>query len=300
MIGGDRLVAGVELGGTKCIGVVARGDQIVSRQQWPTGQSAQVTLAAIADWLEEAHGEHPFEALGIASFGPLCLDRSSPDFGKILNTPKPGWAGANVVAALARRLAVPVNFDTDVTGAALAEGLWGAAIDCPVHIYLTIGTGIGGGIVIDGKPVHGSLHPEIGHVRVRRTPGDSFAGTCPVHGDCLEGLASGPAIAARAGCPAEQLTATDPLWDLVSAEIAELLHVLFLALSPHRIVIGGGVGYGQKTLLPRVRVATAELLNAYLPGQSVADLERIIVPAALGADAGVYGALALAYRLCPQ
>lgn len=130
--------------------------------------------------------------------------------------------------------------------------------------------------------------------------GDSFAGICAVHADCLEGLASGPAITARAGCPAEDLPATDPLWDNVAAEIAELMHLLILTLSPHRIVIGGGVGYGQKTLLPRVRTATADLLRAYLPGQSIADLERVIVSPALGADAGVYGALALAHRLLPR
>jgi fructokinase len=166
-----------------------------------------------------------------------------------------------------------------------------------VHVYLTIGTGIGGGIVIDGKPLHGAVHPEIGHVRVRRAGGDPFAGCCPVHGDCLEGLASGPAIALRAGHPAETIAPTDPVWEWVAAELADLMHMLILTLSPHRIVVGGGVGYGQSHLLPRVRAATAKSLNAYLPGQTVGDLERVIVPAGLGSEAGVFGALALAQSL---
>ncbi len=288
-----KRVAGVELGGTKCIAVVAEGLQIVARQQWPTGEDAPATLAAVGDWLERANAEHGFDALGIASFGPLCLDRNSARFGRILETPKTGWTGADVVGTLSGRLGVPVGFDTDVAGAALAEGFWGASVGCSVHVYLTIGTGIGGGIVIDGKPLHGAIHPEIGHVRIRRAAGDAFPGACPVHGDCLEGLTSGPAIALRAGRPAEALPPTDPLWDLVAGEVAELMQMLILTLSPQRIVVGGGVGYGQSHLLPRVRIATADRLRQYLPGQTVTELERIIVPAGLGPDAGVFGALAL-------
>ncbi|WP_295531413.1 ROK family protein [Novosphingobium sp. Chol11] len=299
MTAGPQRCAGVELGGTKCIAVVAQGRDILAQAQWPTGKDAAATLNAVADWLIAAKAEHGFDALGIASFGPLCLDCHSADFGKILNTPKPGWAGVDVVRALSGQLGVPVCFDTDVAGAALAEGLWGASVGCGVHVYLTIGTGIGGGVVIGGKPLHGAVHPEIGHIRVRRAVGDAFAGSCPVHGDCLEGLASGPAIALRAGRPAETIAPTDPVWDNVAHELAELMQMLILTLSPHRIVLGGGVGYGQSHLLVRVRKAAAEALNAYLPGQTVADLERVIVPAGLGAEAGVFGALALAQSL-PQ
>ncbi len=290
-------VAGVELGGTKIIAVAAQGRDILAQAQWPTGKDAPATLGAVSDWLVKAKAEHGFDALGIASFGPLCLDSNSADFGRILNTPKPGWAGVDVVRALSGQLGVPACFDTDVAGAALAEGLWGASIGCAVHVYLTIGTGIGGGVVIDGKPLHGAVHPEIGHVRVRRVAGDLFAGSCPVHGDCLEGLAAGPAIALRAGCPAEFVAANDPVWDRVAAELAELMQMLILTLSPHRIVFGGGVGYGQSHLLARVRAATAKNLNGYLPGQTLADLEALIVPAGLGAEAGVFGALALAQSL---
>lgn len=296
MIDDSRRIAGVELGGTKCIAVIAQGRNILSREQWPTTNDPGSTLEAAAAWLDLEQAERGFEALGIASFGPLGLDPARADYGQILNTPKPGWSGANVVAALRGKRAIPIAFDTDVAGAALAEGRWGAAIGCGVHVYLTIGTGIGGGVIVDGKPLHGAIHPEIGHVRVCRSPGDTFAGACPVHGDCLEGLASGPAIALRAGRPAETLSNDDPLWGKVADELAELMHTLIMTLSPHRIVVGGGVGYGQAHLLPRIRIATTQKLARYLPGQSLEELAQTIVPAALGADAGVHGALALALK----
>lgn len=288
------LIAGVELGGTKCSALVARGREIVARAQWRTGDDPAVTLSALAAWLTAAHCAEPFAALGIASFGPLCLDPVAADCGRIINTPKPGWSGADVLGEIARGLDVPVAINTDVAGAALAEGRWGASAGCPVHVYLTIGTGIGGGIVIDGKPHHGTFHPEMGHVRVRRTPGDVFRGVCPIHGDCLEGLASGPAIAARAEQPADELCSDDPVWALVAGEIGDLMASLILTLAPHRIVIGGGVGQGQPALLPLIRASTAHLLGGYLPGHSLAALRRLIVHPALGADAGAWGALALA------
>jgi fructokinase len=288
------LVAGVELGGTKCIAVLARGRSIVQRAQWATGDNPAATLGMIADWLDFAARAEPFAALGIASFGPLRVDPAAADYGCIVNTPKPGWSGANVLAGIARHFAGAIAIDTDVAGAALAEGRWGATAGCTSHVYLTIGTGIGGGIVIDGKPVHGTFHPELGHVRVRRAAGDSFAGLCPIHGDCLEGLASGLAIAARSGRPADTLAPTDPVWLLVADEIAELMASLILTLAPHRIVIGGGVGEGQPALLPLIRTATARLLGGYLPGHDRASLEVLIVRPALGHDAGVFGAIALA------
>jgi len=294
MTAAEPLIAGVELGGTKCIAVTARGREIASRAQWPTGDDPAATLATLADWLTAAHTAEPFAALGIASFGPLCLDPASADYGRIVNTPKPGWSGADVLGVLAGDLDVPVAIDTDVAGAALAEGRWGASQGCPVHVYLTIGTGIGGGIVVDGKPLHGTFHPEMGHVRVRRAAGDAFTGVCPIHGDCLEGLAAGPAIAARAGQPAEALGSDDPVWALVAGEVADCLASLILTLAPHRIVIGGGVGQGQPALLPLIHQAAARLLGGYLPGHSLAALKRVIVQPGLGGDAGVCGALALA------
>lgn len=199
-----------------------------------------------------------------------------------------------VIGALSRGFDGPIGIHTDVAGAALAEGSWGASVDCYTHAYITIGTGIGGGIVIGGRPYAGIHHPEIGHIRVRRAPSDRFAGICPFHGDCLEGLASGPAIAARAGQPAENLPADHPIWATVTAEIAEMLCSLILTISPERIVLGGGVGFGQAWLLPRLRHATACLLNNYLPGHTEESLKGVIVPPSLGADAGVYGGVALA------
>lgn len=288
------LVAGVELGGTKCIAVLARDRQIIARNRWPTGDDPAATLGTVSGWLAAVSRDEPFAALGIGSFGPLCLDVADPRYGYILNTPKPGWSGTDVIGRLAAGFDVPVGFDTDVAGAALAEGLWGASVGCSSHVYLTIGTGIGGGVVIDGKPLHGAVHPELGHIRVRRQTGDHFAGTCPFHRDCLEGLASGPAIAARAGKPAEALDDNDPVWHLIAHEIAELMSTLILTLSPQRIVIGGGVGQGQPALLPLIHAATARLLCGYLPGQSEAELREIIVHPAMGEDAGVFGAIALA------
>lgn len=288
------LVGGVELGGTKSIAVIARGRDIIERAQWPTGGDPAATLTAIADWLEQHDRASGLAALGIASFGPIGLHRNSDSYGTILDTPKPGWSGADIVGTLSRGFAGPVAFDTDVAGAALAEGRWGASIGCTVHVFLTIGTGIGGGIVIGGQPHVGVHHPEIGHVRVRRSPNDSFPGICPFHGDCLEGLASGPAIAARAGQPAQDLPPDHPIWSAVVDEIADMMSSLILTLSPQRIVVGGGVGFGQAWLLPRLRVATAKILDDYLPGYCETALSRLIVSPVLGPDAGVYGAVALA------
>lgn len=292
----EPLLAGVELGGTKCIAALARGRHVLDRAQWPTGKDAQATLGAIADWLRAANAAEPLAALGIASFGPLWLDPEAPRYGQIAETPKPGWSGVDLIRNLARGLACPVAIDTDVAGAALAEGLWGASTGAHSHVYLTIGTGIGGGIVVDGQPHHGALHPEVGHIRVRREANARFAGICPRHGDCLEGLASGPAIAARTGMSADQLPPDHPVWEEVAAEIGELVAVLVLTLAPQRIVIGGGVGHSQPGLLPRIRRATAAALAGYMPGYDAAALDKVVVPPGLGPSAGVHGAIALALR----
>lgn len=294
MMAPEPLVAGIELGGTKCIAALARGRQIVDRAQWPTGRDAAATVAAIADWLRAADAAEPLAALGIASFGPLWLDPRSPRYGRLADTPKPGWSGVDLIQSIGSNLACPVTLDTDVAGAALAEGLWGASIGLDSHVYLTIGTGIGAGIVIAGKPCHGALHPEVGHIRVRREAASGFAGICPVHGDCLEGLASGPAIAARTGTPAEHLPADHPVWREIAGEIGQLIAILILTLAPQRIVIGGGVGHGQPALLPLVRQATGRTLAGYMPGYDGAALESLLVPPGLGASAGVHGAIALA------
>ncbi len=284
------LVAGVELGGTKSIAVLARGTQIVAEVRVPTHAPAQ-TLDALAKAVEEWD---EIAAIGIGSFGPIAVDKRAQDHGRMQATPKPGWAGADIIGPFRAR-GVPIALDTDVGAAALAEGRWGAARGCDTHAYVTIGTGIGIGLVANGATVHGFLHPEFGHLRVRRVPGDAFAGTCAWHGDCLEGLASGPAIAARAGRSAADLPADDPVWELVAADLAEMVAALLLAVAPQRIVFGGGVGLGQAAhLLPRIRAMTTLRLNGYLPIERAGGIDALIVPAALGEQAGPLGTIALA------
>lgn len=287
------VVAGVELGGTKSFAVLAQGRTLLDRVRVPTTDPSS-TLDALADqlatWKSQRDG---FAAIGIGGFGPLGLDPGRDDFGFVTTTPKPGWANTDIRGHFARRFDVPVGFDTDVAGAALAEGRWGASQGCGVHVYITIGTGIGAGVVIDGRPVHGLVHPEIGHVRVRRAS-TSFVGVCPFHGDCIEGLTSGPAIAARAGSSAAELGSDHPVWNDVADEIAELMAVLVLVLSPQRIVIGGGVGNGTGFPLERVRATTTSVLAGYVADLDAERVEQLIGRPALGDDAGPLGAGALA------
>lgn len=290
-----RLVAGIELGGTKSIALVARGREIVEIRRIPTAEPGS-TLDALSAQLDAWQGAHGrVEAIGIGSFGPIGLDRDRADYGHITSTPKPGWANVDVVGHFARRFGVPVGFDTDVAGAALAEYRWGAGQGCDVVLYLTIGTGIGGGVVVHGAPVHGLVHPELGHLRVRRSPGDGFAGVCPFHGDCLEGLAAGPAIAARTGMAGADIDDDHPVWVLVADELAEAMAMLMLTLSPRRILIGGGVFQHRQQLFARVRARTADLLGGYVAGVGAAELGDIIRAPGLGDKAGPLGAVALAY-----
>jgi len=292
LTGGAPCVAAIELGGTKCIAAIARGREIIARERWST-RAPEETLPAILDWIAEVPGG-PLAAIGIAGFGPLVVDPRHADYGRIGSTPKPHWTGFDLRGCVAARFDMPIGFDTDVAGAALAEGRWGASQGCATHVYVTIGTGVGAGIVVDGKPLHGAAHPEVGHIRVRRDPGDSFAGACPFHGDCLEGLVAGPAIAKRAGMPAEQLAGDDPLWDRIAGEIAELVMTLVLTVPPQRIVIGGGVGGAQGDLLGKVRARATERLAGYGPGSDAGAIDRLVVAPGLGADAGPLGAVALA------
>ncbi len=291
MTNDDAIVAGIELGGTKCIAVLGSANHIIARKRVPTTDPA-ATLAALAEHIAAWREDYAIAGIGIAAFGPIHLRRNRPRYGRVGDTPKAGWKGADVIAPFAP-FGLPMALDTDVAAAAMAEGLWGAAKGCDEHVYLTIGTGIGGGVIVHGKPVHGLLHPEIGHVRVRRFPGDDFAGLCPFHGDCIEGLVAGPAIAVRAGAPAETLAPDHQIWPIVAAELAELMAMLLLVISPMRIVLGGGLGAGQPQLLPLIRAATLDRLAGYLDSASLEDLGEVIVPAALGADAGPLGAISL-------
>ncbi len=291
----------VEGGGTKFLCAVGRGPhQIVARARIDTTTPAE-TLARVADFLVEASAGRSLAAVGVACFGPLELDERAPAFGTMLETPKPGWSGAPIVAPLRERLGVPVRLDTDVNGAALGEWHWGAAQGCDPAVYLTIGTGIGGGAIVGGRPLHGLLHPEMGHIllpRQRWPDGtlDRFPGQCPFHGACFEGMASGPALQARLGHSPEAAPAGHPIWELEAAYIAAALATYVLVLSPQRLVVGGGV-MQQGHLLGRVRRRLREVLAGYVRRpQVLADrgLEQYVVAPHFGQEAGLAGAFALA------
>jgi fructokinase len=292
-----KLLAGVELGGTKCVCILGSGpDDVRAIERLPTLLEREDTLRQIEGVLERWRQQFgPMRALGIASFGPVDLRADSPTFGYITSTSKPGWRHTDVAQRLGKRLGLPVGFDTDVNGAALAEGRWGAGRGLDNFAYVTVGTGIGVGSIVRGRSIFGINHTELGHIRVVRKPGDTFPGMCPYHGDCIEGLASGPAIEKRAGKPAAQIAPDDPLWDYVVHDIAQLLHTMVLTTAPQRIFLGGGVMSGQAHLFERIQQELKRSLNGYVEAPELEhDLARFIVPPGLGAMAGPLGALAVA------
>lgn len=285
-------IAGIELGGTKALAVLARGTKILERARFATTTPGE-TLGGLVDTLDGWARDQGFAALGIASFGPVRLDPGSTDYGRMLSTPKPGWAGTDIVSALRGTIDCPTRIDTDVNAAALAEWRWGAAQGLDSLCYLTLGTGVGGGVLLEGRPVHGALHPEIGHLRLRRAPVDDFGGSCPFHGDCIEGLLSGPALRARFGGAGEDIPADDDRWSFVVHDLAQLIGALLLVTSPQKILIGGGVGLGRAFLLDRAwRQVVAELAN-YLPHVAGAGVKGLLGLPALGEMAGPLGAVAL-------
>ena len=289
------LIAGVELGGTKCVCILAAGpDAIEEEVRVPTTTPAE-TLAAIEAVLDRWTG---FGGIGVASFGPAGVDRAGSDWGQITVTTKPNWSHTNIGRRWERRYGVPVGFHTDVVGAALAEARWGAATGLADIAYVTVGTGVGIGLIAGGKPVDGLTHQELGHIRPVRAAGDDWIGVCPFHGACLEGLASGPAIAARAGRPAEELAADDPAWEPVVHALGQLLHALVLTGVPRRVVMGGGVTTGASHLLPRIRAAMTKSLSGYSMLPEVAQADSYVVPAALGGRAGPLGAILLGQQAC--
>ncbi|MBP8129522.1 MAG: ROK family protein [Candidatus Hydrogenedentes bacterium] len=290
------LWGGVEAGGTKFVCAVAAGpEEILAETRFPTTTPQETIARAVAFFLEEQQRHGPVAGLGIASFGPVDPKPGSPTYGCITTTPKRGWANTDLAGPLREALRAPIGFDTDVNGAALAEGRWGAAQGLDTFVYLTVGTGIGGGAMVNGKLVHGLLHPEMGHVFVPHDRGrDPFPGACPYHGDCLEGLASGPALEARWGCSAEALSPDHAAWDLEAEYLASGLVPQLCIISPQRIVLGGGV-MEQAHLFPRIRARFLSLLNGYIQRPEILrDIGLYIVPPGLGNRAGVLGAIALA------
>ena len=286
-----RVYGCVEAGGTKfVVGIAAAPNDIREAARFDT-ITPDETIGATIHWLRAAQERHgALSSIGIASFGPLELDRNADNWGYITATTKPGWSNSDFGRRVAREMGLPVGFDTDVNGAALAEARWGAGQEQKVSVYLTIGTGIGGGAIIDGKPLHGLSHPEMGHVRVSRHPDDiSFTGICPFHGDCLEGLASGPAIKARWGKSLSELPADHPAHDIIAWYLAQMISMLQSVMEPGRVILGGGV-MATPGLLNRVSEIAETLGHGYFIGKAT----EIIVRPALGDHAGLLGGLALA------
>jgi len=291
-----RYFGAVEAGGTKF--VVAVGDEqgnILALERFPTTNPTS-TLAAAESFLHQrGQAVGGLRAIGVASFGPVELDKTSAQYGFICNTPKAGWSHTDIVGPLQRHFRCPVGFQTDTNAAALAEHRWGAARDVRSVVYLTIGTGIGGGILVDGVPIHGLMHPEVGHVFPRRHPLDvNFPGVCPFHLDCMEGLASGPAILRRSGSLLQELDASHPQWEIEADYLGQLCALLVVTVSPQRIIMGGGV-MSQSRLLPLIRGRLLHWLGGYIDRSDIlTGIDRYVVAPLLGNDAGVLGALVLA------
>lgn len=282
---------GVEAGGTKFVCAIGSGPDDIRVVETIATTTPEETLGRTVDFFR------PYDTLagiGIGSFGPVDPDPRSATFGYITSTPKPGWQNTDFVGFVKSALGVNVVFDTDVNAAAIGEYRWGAAVGLDSFIYLTIGTGIGGGGMVRGRRLRGLVHPEMGHLLLPRAENDPLRGTCPFHGDCLEGMASGPAIRARAGRPAEELPPDDPAWTFEVHYLSTAIVNYVCTLSPKRVVLGGGV-MKQAHLFPRIRERVRTLLNGYIQSPAILEnMDQYIVPAALGSRAGVLGALALA------
>jgi len=292
----EPLLGAIEGGGTKFLCAVGHSPERILEQIVIPTREPHSTLQAALDFFGAAQSRHGvIQAFGIASFGPVDLRRRSPTFGRIMNTPKAGWSGTDVLGAVRGRFGVPVVIDTDVGAAALAELRLGAGRDVGSVAYVTVGTGIGGGYAPAACNGAQLLHPEVGHLRVQRDPRDTgFAGICPFHGDCLEGLASGPAIVARWGTQMSQLDPSHSGRSIIGNYLGQLAASIALMVSPERVILGGGVMRGGE-LLPKIRNTAREFLNGYIgPLQETDALERYICAPGLGDRAGISGALLLA------
>jgi fructokinase len=302
----DAVFGAVEAGGTKIVCAVGSGprDRILSRTEFPTADDAERCLADVADWLIKQQRRHGrLEAIGVAAFGPIDLAEHSPTYGYITSTPKRGWANVDVLGPVRREFpSIPLVLDTDVNGAALGEHAWGAARGLTDFVYVTLGTGIGGGGMARGNLLHGLVHPEMGHMRLPRLAGDDFPGICPYHGDCWEGLCSGPAIEARTGVAASDLPSDHPAWRITAHYVAVALANIVCIVSPQRVIIGGGVRkggrLGNQAFFDMVRKGLQKTLNAYVasPVFQADGIREYVVAPQLGDDAGVCGAMALARR----
>jgi fructokinase len=293
---GGRLVGGIEGGGTKFVCVIGRGpEDIVAEARIPTTTPGATLSQSVDFFRAESARRGSLAAIGVGCFGPVDLCEGSPTWGFITTTPKAGWEHTDVAGRLGKELGVPVAFDTDVNAAAIGEARWGAAQGLDTFVYLTVGTGIGGGGLLGGQPMHGLVHPEIGHMLLPHDRSlDPFPGVCPFHAGCLEGLASGPALLARWGQPAESLPPDHPAWALEARYLGLALANLVCTLSPQRIVLGGGV-MEQTHLFPLIRKEVVALLNGYIRAREILEaIDAYIVPPGLGHRSGRLGALAMA------
>lgn len=295
-----NMYAGIEAGGTKFNCIIAEDPQnILVETRIPTTTPHETLTKVVNFFLEESLSRKiTLKSLGIGSFGPLDLNKRSTHYGCITSTPKTAWQNVNIVKELEDRLHLPIDLDTDVNAAALGELYWGAGQGLQNILYLTIGTGIGGGAIIARKPYHGLLHPEMGHIFLAQPfSEDDFKGVCPYHSHCFEGLASGPALKARWGRDAALLEPHHPAWDQETFYIAQALSTYINVLSPEIIILGGGV-MQQTHLFPLIRIKVIELLNGYLQIPAILEnIDHYIVPPGLGTRSGVLGAIALARSL---
>lgn len=294
------LYGGVEAGGTKFVCVVGNGPEDIRLEERFSTTTPHETIEKMVKFFSHAEKElgERIQAFGVASFGPVDLDQTSETYGFITSTPKPGWKNADLIGPLRKKFGKPVYFDTDVNGAAIGERVWGAGKGLKQFIYITIGTGIGGGAIVEGKPLHGLIHPEMGHMLLPHDwIRDPFEGHCPFHGDCFEGMASGPAMKSRWGVSADTLPVNHPAWDLEAEIIASALQNLICVLSPERIILGGGV-MQQPQLFPLIQNKVKEKLNNYVQSPAILDnIASFIVPPGLGTKSGMLGAIAMAKQI---
>lgn len=281
-------IGALEAGGTKMVCAIGNENGEIFEQVSIPTETPAITMPKIIEYFKDKN----IDALGVACFGPVCLDKEDEKYGYITSTPKLAWRDYNIVGALQAALNVPVGFDTDVNGSCLGEATFGTAKGLKNVLYLTIGTGIGAGELIDGKLLHGNLHPEAGHMLMRRHPEDKYEGKCPYHKDCFEGVAAGPAIEARWGKPSKELADNEKVWDMEGWYIAQALMTYILTLAPHRIILGGGVMH-QEQLFPIIRKYVKEMINGYVNTRETDNIDNYIVPASLHDDQGIIGCLVL-------
>ncbi len=295
----DEWFAGIEAGGTKFNCIIARDPQQVLAETRIDTTTPGETIPKVCEFLKKSINGSGIKIsrIGLGFFGPLDLNPRSSTYGSITTTPKLAWRNIPVLSLIQDELGIPATIDTDVNAAAVGEGYWGAARGLDDYVYITIGTGIGGGVVVHGKPVHGMIHPELGHIVVNHDRiVDPFMGSCPYHLDCWEGLAAGPAILQRWHTPAQFLPDDHPAWDLEADYIAQALQTIILALSPQMIILGGGV-MNHTGLLEKIRIRTKTILNRYVDHPAIEQhIDQYIIPPALGNRAGVLGAVALAIK----